>query len=146
MINRAYRYRLYPNDKQKNDLAKVFGTVRYAYNWALNLRTNAYFKENKSINFNESARLWTIERNSKDFLQESSSVPQQQALRHLQSAFVNFFQKTSKYPKFKKKKNEQKATFQNNAYHLDKKNKILILSSVTGNIKIRWRISKTIRI
>ena len=38
------------------------------------------------------------------FLNEVSSVPLQQALRHLQTAFTNFFAKRAKYPRFKSRK------------------------------------------
>ena len=38
------------------------------------------------------------------FLTEVSSVPLQQALRHLQTAFANFFAKRAKYPRFKSRK------------------------------------------
>jgi putative transposase len=38
-----------------------------------------------------------------DFLNEVSCVPLQQGLRHLQTAFTNFFAGRTKYPNFKKK-------------------------------------------
>jgi putative transposase len=38
------------------------------------------------------------------FLNEVSSVPLQQALRHLQTAFANFYAKRARYPRFKAKK------------------------------------------
>lgn len=38
------------------------------------------------------------------FLREVSSVPLQQCLRHLQTAFTNFFDKRAGYPKFKSRK------------------------------------------
>ncbi|MEN3616246.1 transposase, partial [Plantactinospora sp. ZYX-F-223] len=43
------------------------------------------------------------------FLNEVSSVPLQQALRHLQGAFVNFFAKHARYPSFKSKKKSRKS-------------------------------------
>ncbi|HYU72628.1 MAG TPA: helix-turn-helix domain-containing protein, partial [Ktedonobacteraceae bacterium] len=42
---RAYHYRIYPTDEQAHILACTFGCVRYVYNWALRLRTDAYYKE-----------------------------------------------------------------------------------------------------
>ena len=32
---RAYKYRIYPTDEQKQKLAKTFGCCRYVYNSAL---------------------------------------------------------------------------------------------------------------
>ena len=43
------------------------------------------------------------------FLNEVSSVPLQQALRHLQTAFTNFFGKRAKYPRFKSRKKSRKS-------------------------------------
>ena len=43
------------------------------------------------------------------FLTEVSSVPLQQALRHLQAAFTNFFAKRAKYPTFKSRKKSRRA-------------------------------------
>jgi putative transposase len=38
------------------------------------------------------------------FLSEVSSVPRQQALRHLQAGFANFFAKRAEYRTFKRKR------------------------------------------
>lgn len=46
---RAYKYRIYPTDEQKLLLAKTFGCCRFVYNWALNLKIEAYKQEKKSI-------------------------------------------------------------------------------------------------
>jgi putative transposase len=32
-VKRAYRYRFYPTDEQKQQLARTFGCCRYVYNW-----------------------------------------------------------------------------------------------------------------
>ena len=39
---RAYKYRIYPTDEQKQKLAKTFGCCRYVYNWALELKEREY--------------------------------------------------------------------------------------------------------
>ena len=46
---RAYKYRIYPTDDQKVLLAKTFGCCRFVYNWALNMKIEAYRQEKKSI-------------------------------------------------------------------------------------------------
>jgi putative transposase len=43
------------------------------------------------------------------YLNEVSSVPLQQALRHLQTAFTHFFGKRAKYPRFKSRKKSRKS-------------------------------------
>jgi putative resolvase len=46
---RAYKYRFYPTDGQKRVLARTFGCTRFVYNWALRLRTDAYFKQGEKL-------------------------------------------------------------------------------------------------
>ncbi|MEV4073748.1 RNA-guided endonuclease TnpB family protein [Nonomuraea fuscirosea] len=63
----------------------------------------AYILQGRRVPYGESsARLTAWKRSAEyDFLSEVSSVPLQQALRHLQAAFGNFFAKRAKYPTFK---------------------------------------------
>jgi putative transposase len=53
------------------------------------------------------------------WLNEVSSVPLQQALRHLDKAFLNFFEGRAAYPTFKKKRHQQSATYTCNAFKWD---------------------------
>jgi putative transposase len=46
---RAYKYRFYPTEEQKHLLARTFGCARFVYNWALRLRTDAYYNEHKRL-------------------------------------------------------------------------------------------------
>src|SRR6516164_3260906 len=102
---RAYRYRVYPTEEQKWVLVHTFGCVRFVYNWALRLRKQAYLNEQKSISYGETSALLTKLKQQPDYswLNEVSCVPPQQALRHLERAFKNFFAGHAKYPIFKKK-------------------------------------------
>jgi len=85
-----------------------------------------------------SAALTMLKRDSDHFwLNNISSVPLQQSLRHLQSAFVNFFEKRSGYPIFKKKSHRQSAAFTRSAFKYGANNHNLVLSKI-GRIKIKW--------
>ena len=46
---RAYRYRFYPTPEQAAVLARTFGCARFVYNWALRLRTDAYYERQERI-------------------------------------------------------------------------------------------------
>ena len=50
---RAYKYRIYPTDEQKVLFAKTFGCCRFVYNWALNLKIEAYKQDKKSVAYKE---------------------------------------------------------------------------------------------
>ncbi|HEX4206484.1 MAG TPA: RNA-guided endonuclease TnpB family protein [Ktedonobacteraceae bacterium] len=70
------------------------------------------------------------------WLREVSSVPLQQALRHLDTAYQNFFAKRADYPVFKKKHKEQGATYTNNAFVWDGQN--LTLAKQKEPLPIVW--------
>lgn len=118
-MKRAYKYRFYPTPEQAEELARTFGCVRLVYNKALEERTRAYTLEGRRVSYVESsARLTAWKRSGEyDFLSEVSSVPLQQALRHLQAAFANFFAKRAKYPTFKsRKKSRASAEYTRSAF------------------------------
>ena len=85
-------------------LARTFGSARFVYNWALRLRTDAYYQRQERISYADtSAALTALKREPETaWLNEVSSVPPQQALRHLDRAFRNFFEGRAKYPTFKR--------------------------------------------
>ncbi|MGI5207810.1 RNA-guided endonuclease InsQ/TnpB family protein [Spirillospora sp. CA-108201] len=105
-IRRAFKYRFYPTDGQAAELSRTFGCVRLVYNLALEERTRAWYGEGRRISYAQSSALLTQWKRTADlaFLAEVSSVPLQQALRHLQTAFTNFFTKRAAYPRFKSRK------------------------------------------
>jgi putative transposase len=71
-----------------------------------------------------------------DFLNEVSSVPLQQGLRHLQKAFSNFFAGRAKYPNFKKKHNGGSAEFTKSAFKW--KDGQVFLAKCSEPLPIRW--------
>jgi putative transposase len=100
---RAFCYRCYPTPEQAAILARTFGCARFVYNWALRLRTDAYYERRERISYADtSAALTALKREPETaWLNEVSSVPPQQTLRHLDRAFRNFFEGRAKYPAFK---------------------------------------------
>ena len=104
---RGFKYRFYPTAAQKLELAQTFGCTRFVYNWALKLKTDSYYQEEKTLSYTEISNALTKLKKDpeKTWLKQVSSVPLQQGLRHLNTAFKNFFAGRSKYPKFKKKAN-----------------------------------------
>jgi putative transposase len=133
-----YRYRFYPTSEQKRILARTFGACRYTYNWALQLRTDAYHADQKVGYHASSSALTTLKRTPDHaWLNEISCVPVQQSLRHLQTAFRNFFDKRTKYPSFKKKYGVQAAEYTKSAFKWDASNRNLIIAKL-GRLRIRW--------
>ncbi|MEZ0612010.1 RNA-guided endonuclease InsQ/TnpB family protein [Fibrella sp. WM1] len=131
-----YTYRVYPTPSQQEHLAKVFGCVRYVYNWGLRYRMDAYERGEK-VNFAQSSAALTILKKMPEYswLNEVRSVPTQQALRHLDSAYRNLFAKRSGFPRFKNKYSKQSAEFTALAFKYEKG--VLSLAQI-GALKVRW--------
>ncbi|KPI00207.1 Transposase, helix-turn-helix domain-containing protein [Actinobacteria bacterium OK006] len=86
-MKRAFKYRFCPTDAQAAELSRTFGCVRKVYNMALAARTEAWARQER-VNYNQSSAMLTAWKKTEElaFLNEVSSVPLQQALRHLQGA------------------------------------------------------------
>jgi len=141
-IKRAYRFRAYPTQEQAEQLARTFGCARFAYNHMLRLRTDAWFNEQKRVGYHETSALLTALKKSPEhaWLNDVSSVPVQQSLRHLQTAFANFFAKRAKYPTFKRKDGKQAAEYTVSGFKWD--GNALTLAKMDAPLAIRF--SRTI--
>ncbi|WP_026404363.1 RNA-guided endonuclease InsQ/TnpB family protein [Actinomadura rifamycini] len=138
-VKRAYKYRFYPTGEQSDELSRTFGCVRLVYNRALEERTRAWYGERRRVSYAESSAALTAWKKTGEaaFLNEVSSVPLQQALRHLQAAFANFFAKRAAYPRFKSRRNSrQSAEYTRSAFRW--RDGQLILAKVPGPLGIVW--------
>lgn len=107
---RAYKYRIYPTDEQKVLFAKTFGCCRFVYNWALNLKIEAYKLEKKSVAYKEvQDRMVNELKKENQWLTEVNSQALLNSIRNLDTAYKNFFRDTHAvgFPRFKSRKNRQ---------------------------------------
>lgn len=104
-MEKAYSYRFYTTPEQESLLRRTAGCVRLVYNKALHERTQAWYERPERIGYSQTSSMLTSWKKQEelDFLNEVSCVPLQQGLRHLQTAFTNFFAGRARYPNFKKK-------------------------------------------
>lgn len=109
-MKRAFKYRFSPTDAQAAELSRTFGCVRKVYNLALAVRTEAWMRQER-VSYIQTSAMLTAWKKAEElaYLNEVSSVPLQQALRHLQTAFTNFFGKRARYPRFKSRKKSRKS-------------------------------------
>src|SRR5271166_5524564 len=114
----AYKVRAYPDLEQAAILSRTFGCVRVVWNRTLAGRHARYQTEGKSTSYRESDAALTAMKKLPDlaWLNEVSSVPLQQALRHQHKAFEAFFQKRARYPRFKSRRSKQSATYTRAAF------------------------------
>ena len=107
--HKGYKFRIYPNKVQTVILSQFFGCCRFVYNRCLSYRKEVYASEKRNTSQYECMRLVTALRHDPEFvwLASCDSMALQEAVKDLNKAFVNFFEKRSGYPKFYKKSSDQ---------------------------------------
>ncbi|HEU5418497.1 MAG TPA: transposase, partial [Streptosporangiaceae bacterium] len=134
----AYKCRAYPDPEQQAILARTFGCVRVVWNRTLAARHARYATEQKPTSYAETDRALTVMKREPDlaFLNEVSSVPLQQALRHQHQAFQAFFGKRARYPRYKSRRGRQSAAYTRSAFRM--KGADLWLARMSAPLKVVW--------
>lgn len=137
-VSKAFKYRIFPTDEQKKNLAQTFGCVRLTFNTMLDVRTKAWQQDKQHLSYHDTAKMLTELKKQEDriFLNDVSSVCLQQTLRNLDTAFRNFFANRAKYPTFKKAKSNQSARYANNAFKFVSGK--ITLARQTEPLEISW--------
>ncbi|MFI6788399.1 RNA-guided endonuclease InsQ/TnpB family protein [Nonomuraea sp. NPDC050383] len=109
----AYKVRAYPTPEQAAVLNRTFGCVRVVWNRTLAWRHARYHGERVTTSFTQANANLTAMKASDElaWLNEVSSVPLQQAIRHQQVAFTNFFAGRARYPRYKSRTGRQSAEY-----------------------------------
>ena len=117
-MEKAYKFRIYPNKTQEILIQKTFGCVRFVYNYFLDKRITTYREDKVTLTYNRCSKELTKLKQELTWLKEPDKCSLQNALKHLDIAFQNFFNRENVgYPKFKSKKNRHKSyktSFSNN--------------------------------
>ena len=130
IITKAYKIRLYPTKSQQVFFNKTMGACRVIYNEMLYKLIEDYKNLNKKYNFSEKYKLFKEIKSKYKWINECDSQGIAQIQKDIDNAFINFFKKRTKFPKFKKKKDK-------NTYRHPNTNKININSLIQNNfIKI----------
>lgn len=105
-LTRCYKYRLYPTDDQHTTLVQWAGCRRFVWNWALRCRKDHYTATGRGLSYAKlAAALTQLKRDpAHGWLKGCVAQVLQQTLMDLERAFVNFFEKRAKYPRFKARK------------------------------------------
>ena len=103
-MEKAYKYRIYPNKKQKEIITKTFGCCRFVYNKYLAKRIEMYEQSKITFSYVQCANDMKQLKTELEWLKEVDSTALQSSLRDLDVAYQKFFKEHSGYPKFKSKK------------------------------------------
>jgi putative transposase len=112
-VRTAYKCRAYPDTEQAAIQSRTFGCVRVVWNRTLAWRHARFHGERAHTNFTQANAYLTAMKASEEleWLNEVSSVPLQQAIRHQQVAFSNFFAQRARYPRYKSRNGKQSAEY-----------------------------------
>ena len=103
---KAYKYRIYPNKTQEEQIKQHFGACRFVYNWALETKINEYQTDKHHISrFELQSILVKKVKPENEWLKTVNSQSLLASLINLESAFTRFFREKKGFPKFKSKKN-----------------------------------------
>lgn len=114
-MEKAYKFRLYPNKGQEVLLQKTFGSCRFVFNRYLDIRIKLYEESKKTMGYNECANDLTQIKDEYPWLREVDSTALQSSLRDLDNAYKNFFRRVKQgdakagFPSFKSKRDSRKA-------------------------------------
>ncbi len=134
---KAYKFRIYPNQGQKECMTDHFGCVRHVYNWALFEKKTHYEHTKESLSKSElQKRLVASKKIDKPWLKEVNSQSLLSSLLHLDSAFNNFFKGRTKFPKIKKKQDGWQSFQCPQHVKIDHNNHLIDLPKIKG-IKIK---------
>jgi len=134
----AYKCRAYPDLEQVSVLNRTFGCVRVVWNRTLAWRHARYHGEQARTDFAQANAYLTAMKASEDlgWLNEASSVPLQQAIRHQQVAFSNFFARRARYPRYKSRNGRQSAEYTRSGFRY--RDGRLFLAKMSTPLAFAW--------
>lgn len=147
-INRAYKFRLYPNKENQVLLNKHFGSVRFIYNTMLKFKKFYYDQLGSSLSYNELSYALTHLKKLEEYswLNEVNSQTLQATLKNLDLAFTNFYKGRASFPKFKSKKTYKFSFKVPQGVSIVNENRLKILKFPGGiKVKVHREIIGTIK-
>ena len=136
-MEKAYKFRIYPNKQQEELINKTFGCCRFIYNRYLAKRIELYENDKETYSYKQCSSDLTILKKELVWLKEPDKFSLQNVLKDLESAYKKFFKEKTGFPKFKSKKTNRfsyRTNFTNgNIEYCDKYIKLPKL----GKVKIR---------
>jgi len=137
-VRTAYRCRAYPDAAQQQVLARTFGCVRVVWNRTLAERRRRWRQEHRGTTYAQTDAALTVLKKDPElaWLNEVSSVPLQQALRHQHGAFRAFFGRRARYPRFKSRHGRQCAHYTRSAFSM--RDGQLRLAKTPGPLAFVW--------
>lgn len=106
IVNKAYKFRIYPNQEQQVLIAKTFGCSRFVFNHFLSKWNHAYNETGKGLAYSICSAGLPLLKKELSWLKEVDSIALQSSVRNLADSFDRFFKKQNNPPRFKSKRNK----------------------------------------
>lgn len=107
---KTYKYRIYPNKQQEEQIQKTFGCCRFVYNQTLAYRKDKYEKQKESMNkISCNNYVNQVLKKEYEWLKEVDKFALTNSVYNMDSAYQKFFKEHTGYPKFKSKHNHYKS-------------------------------------
>ncbi|WP_100402811.1 IS200/IS605 family element RNA-guided endonuclease TnpB [Bacillus sp. FJAT-42315] len=106
IVHKAYKFRIYPTEKQAILINKTIGSSRFVFNHFLSLWNDTYKQTGKGLSFNKCSKQLTQLKKEIVWLKEPDSIALQSSLENLSDVFDRFFNQQNDAPRFKSKKNK----------------------------------------
>lgn len=106
LINKAYKFRIYPNKGQETFITKTIGCSRFVFNHFLAKWNETYKETGKGLTYNSCSSELPSLKKEFPWLKEVDSIAVQSSLKNLADAYTRFFKKRNDAPRFKSKKNK----------------------------------------
>nr|DAZ52239.1 MAG TPA: endonuclease [Caudoviricetes sp.] len=106
LVNKAYKFRIYPSKEQEILIAKTIGCSRFVFNHFLAKWNDTYKATGKGLTYNSCSSQLTQLKKELVWLKEVDSIAIQSSLKNLADAYSRFFKKQNDAPRFKSKKNK----------------------------------------
>lgn len=107
---KGYKYRIYPNKQQEEQIQKTFGCCRFVYNQTLAYRNDKYKTSKESMNKTSCNNYVNqVLKKEYEWLKEVDKFALTNSVYHMDNAYQKFFIEHTGFPKFKNKKNNKKS-------------------------------------
>lgn len=122
-MEKSYKFRIYPNEKQRVLITKTFGCARFVYNYYLDKKIKLYEESKQSFGYNACCSDLTLLKRETEWLKEVDACALQSSLKNLDTAYQKFFKEHSGFPRFKPKHDNRKSyTTKYNSNSIELKN------------------------
>src|SRR5690606_7042246 len=98
LVNKAYKFRIYPTKEQEILIAKTIGCSRYVFNHFLNEWNNTYKATGKGLTYYTCSAALTQLKKELEWLKEVDSIALQSSLKNLADSYSRYFKKQNKAP------------------------------------------------